>query len=330
MQHNYEEHTVLHIGEESSEVFVPASALRASLRSRAVTTAVFMSIGALLLGFSVSLHNVNKKLDQSEGQIISLIDELGAFKQEKFLLSEQVMSQETVLQSIEDDFSEIQNMLSTGVADPAIAAMMSELGKQLQADVLSPALAKTATGAVAANDTTVDVLLLGTNGAHTDTIMIASINEEKKKISLVSIPRDLYINGRRINEYYTYYGVDQLNRMVETVSGLEMDYYAKVDLEGFKQVVDILGGLDITVTKALYDGLYPNGKGGYESYSIEPGNYHMDGEEALKYSRSRHSTSDFDRASRQQIVVKAIKDKTLQLDLVMDLKEITKLFQAAM
>ena len=56
----------------------------------------------------------------------------------------------------------------------------------------------------------------------------------------------------------------------------------------------------------------------------------MDGEEALKYSRSRHSTSDFDRASRQQIVVKAIKDKTLQLDLVMDLKEITKLFQAAM
>ncbi|EKD93554.1 MAG: hypothetical protein ACD_28C00119G0001, partial [uncultured bacterium] len=56
------------------------------------------------------------------------------------------------------------------------------------------------------NDETFDILVLGTNGAHTDSIMVASINEEKEKVSLFSIPRDLYINGRRINAYYTYYG----------------------------------------------------------------------------------------------------------------------------
>jgi LCP family protein required for cell wall assembly len=165
-------------------------------------------------------------------------------------------------------------------------------------------------------------------GAY-DTIIVASVNEEKHKISLFSVPRDLYINGRRINEYYTYYGVDQLSRMVSTVTGLQMDQYVQVDLQGFIDIVDVLGGLDVYVSESLYDGLYPNGKGGYSSYSIDEGQHHFTGEEALKYARSRHSTSDFDRAERQQTVLAALRTKVVQLDSVMEMKELTKLFQTA-
>ena len=179
-------------------------------------------------------------------------------------------------------------------------------------------------------DATFDILLLGTNGAHTDTIMVASINEEKEKISLFSVPRDLYVNGRKINEYYTYYGVDTLQRMVETVTGLQIDQYAQVDLKGFVEIVDLLGGVDVHVSKSIYDGLYPNGKGGYSPYSIEEGDHHFDGEEALRYARSRESTSDFDRAGRQQIVLAAVRTKIEQLDSVMDLKELSELFQTGL
>mgnify|MGYP001610997180 FL=1 len=185
------------------------------------------------------------------------------------------------------------------------------------------------TPAVAAEDSTFDILVLGTNGSHTDTIIVASINEEKNKISLFSIPRDLYINGRRINEYYTYYGVDQLGRMVSSVTGLEMDHYVQVDLNGFVEIVDLLGGLDVYVSEALYDGLYPNGKGGYSAYSVEVGQHHFTGEEALRYARSRKSTSDFDRAERQQTILAALRSKVVQLDSVMEMKGLTKLFQTA-
>jgi len=65
--------------------------------------------------------------------------------------------------------------------------------------------------------------------------------------------------------------------MVEVVTGIEIDRYAKVDLTGFTEVVDLLGGIDVYVDKAIYDGYYPNGKGGYDAFSIEEGSYHMSG-----------------------------------------------------
>jgi LCP family protein required for cell wall assembly len=141
------------------------------------------------------------------------------------------------------------------------------------------------------------------------------------------VPRDLYINGRRINEYYHSYGVDTLERMVESVTGLTIDHYVQVDLQGFVEVVDLLGGLDIYVDENIYDGLYPNGKGGYDAYSITVGQYHMDGTEALKYARSRKSTSDFDRAARQQKIIAALRTKITQMDGVMEMKDLTSIFQ---
>jgi len=244
-------------------------------------------------------------------RIAMLVDEIGSVAQENFSLSEQISSQEMVLQTLEGDISASSSKVKRTADGPVILAE--------EIDLTAPE-----------DDGTFDIMILGTNGAHTDTIIVASVNDAEEKITLFSIPRDLYINGRRINEYYYYYGVDQLERMVEVVTGIEIDRYAKVDLTGFTEVVDLLGGIDVYVDKAIYDGYYPNGKGGYDAFSIEEGSYHMSGTEALKYARSRKSTSDFDRAARQQKILAALRNKLFQLDSIMDLKTMTGLFETGL
>lgn len=320
-----EEYNVVHIGPELNSV--DRHLLNQAKRSKIVSVVAFTSIGVLFLSLVFVNASFNSELDAQQDQISSLIDEIGQINQANFVLSEQVVSQETVLQGIATDFTSLGTAVEGG----------DSAGIQ---NLFSGILSRVATGnetvslsgdtpSVIADDKTFDILVLGTNGSHTDTIIVASVNTEKEKISLFSIPRDLYINGRRINEYYTYYGVEQLGRMVSSVTGLEMDHYVQVDLQGFTEIVDLLGGLDVYVNEALYDGLYPNGKGGYSAYSIDVGQHHFNGEEALRYARSRKSTSDFDRAERQQTILAALRTKVVQLDSVMDMKELTKLFQTA-
>ena len=319
-----EEYNVVHIGPELQSV--DAVFVKQAKRSKLVSMAVFLSVGVMMFGLIFVNASLKASLGEQQKQITGLIDEVGQLSQTNFSLSEQVSSQEGVLQSIEDDFSSlgeaIQSGDSSGIQN-VFSGILSRVATEGQTTVSLSGEAPVET----IDDNTFDVLVLGTNGAHTDTIIVASINVEKKKISLFSIPRDLYINGRRINEYYTYYGAEQLGRMVSSVTGLEMDQYVQVDLKGFEEIVDILGGLDVYVAESIYDGLYPNGNGGYSAYSIEAGQYHMTGEEALRYARSRKSTSDFDRAERQQTILSAIRTKAIQLDGVMGMKELTKLFQ---
>jgi len=288
---------------------------------------IFM--GVIFVCTAITGAYFNSSLSKNSSQISSLIDEVGSLSQSNFVLREQLTSQEAVLKSIEGDFSSLETALKSGNNDEIagiFSGILSKLstpsdaGKMTSDDVILSSV----------EDSTFDILLLGTNGAHTDTIVVASINVEKEKVTLFSIPRDLYINGRRINEYYYYYGVDQLERMVSSVTGLQIDKYAKVDLSGFEEIVDEIGGVDIYVDKALYDGYYPNGQGGYDPYSIEPGQYHMDGEEALRYARSRKSTTDFDRAGRQQKVLSALRTKVTQLDSIMEMKDLTEIFQTAL
>ncbi len=320
-----EEYNVIHIGPELNSV--DRHLVNQAKKSKLISMAAFTSIGIMFLSLIFVNASLHSALDEQQGQISSLIDEMGQLSQKNFTLSEQVLSQETVIQGIATDFTSlgtaIQGGDNTGIQN-VFASILSRVATGGQTVSLAGD-----TPAVAAEDSTFDILVLGTNGSHTDTIIVASINEEKNKISLFSIPRDLYINGRRINEYYTYYGVDQLGRMVSSVTGLEMDHYVQVDLNGFVEIVDLLGGLDVYVSEALYDGLYPNGKGGYSAYSVEVGQHHFTGEEALRYARSRKSTSDFDRAERQQTILAALRSKVVQLDSVMEMKGLTKLFQTA-
>jgi len=190
-------------------------------------------------------------------------------------------------------------------------------------------------------------LLLGVGGGvHdgsdlTDTIIVASLDQKTNYVTLISIPRDLWLEdktmgGSRINEVYftakEYYKGDSekaityMKDKIEGFLGTTIQYYGKIDFEGFKEIIDSIGGIDINVPEAIYDPLYPKGETGlYETFQIEKGQQHMDGETALKYARSRHTTSDFDRSNRQQEIIYAIKEKMLSSNTVFSKDKITKI-----
>lgn len=189
-------------------------------------------------------------------------------------------------------------------------------------------------------------LILGTGDVNhegsdlTDTIMVASLDMENKLVTMISIPRDYYIEDQlignsRINEVYYYAqnyfessrkGLDHLKGKVEELMGIPIHYWIKIDFNGFKDLIDALGGIDVYVEEAIYDPYYPkDGTFLYETFSIEAGQHHMDGEIALKYARSRKTTSDFDRARRQQQIIYAIKEKALQTETILSQDKISEL-----
>ncbi len=204
-----------------------------------------------------------------------------------------------------------------------------------------------------------NVLLLGKGGSNhpggqlTDTIMLARIRSSDKKIALVSIPRDLLVtipgNGQvRINEAYALgfiaekdqdkksdAGTKATSVVIEKTLAVPVHYYTVVDFLGFKDLVDALGGITINVEKELNDPYYPrdyftdNGYVKTDAYAplyVKAGVQNMDGEAALKFSRSRETTSDFDRAARQQKVLFAIKEKALSIGVLSNPVKMNNIF----
>ena len=104
---------------------------------------------------------------------------------------------------------------------------------------------------------------------------------------------------------------------VSNVVNLPIHYSVRIDFEGFEQLIDAVGGVDILVEKDLYDPLYPG-----ETFYVKAGQQHLDGASALKYSRSRETTSDFDRARRQQQVLLDLKNKLFSLNTLANPKKI--------
>jgi LCP family protein required for cell wall assembly len=186
----------------------------------------------------------------------------------------------------------------------------------------------------------INVLLLGIDrrggkgwGYRTDTIIIVTVDVANQTAGMLSIPRDLQLpipgNGEdRINtanvwgysKNYPGGGPALLERTIEVNFGIPIDYYIMVDFKGFEQIVDTLGGVDVNVPRKLVDTMYPDPKPGdphaYTTITFEPGWQHMNGERALQYARSRYTTSDFDRAKRQQLILLAIREKALNLNLI--------------
>ena len=162
----------------------------------------------------------------------------------------------------------------------------------------------------------------------TDSIMVASRNPDENNVTLFSLPRDLYVkspvtNGYgRINAIFPqYYSRTQSVEesalwfawKVGEMLGLDIPYYATVDFQTFKEIVDSLWWVDVYVDKTINDPQYPaDDMIHYNPFYIEAWEQHLDGNTALKYARSRHTTSDFDRAKRQQKLIIAIKDKMLE------------------
>ncbi len=229
---------------------------------------------------------------------------------------------------------------------------------------------------------TVSVVLLGYGGAGhdggtlADVVMLATVNYKTKKVTLISIPRDLWIELPIRSDKKEYFkinmahaiGVDDVRYglkepiyrgengggemakyAVETVTGIPVDYFVSVSFDGFKEAIDLLDGVNVSVPVSFEDHFYPvkgleNETCGftdaeidlfhrmysgfelekqftcrYEHLVFTEGPMHMDGETALKFVRSRHSDTnggDFARSQRQQALLTALEDKLLSLNVL--------------
>lgn len=219
---------------------------------------------------------------------------------------------------------------------------------------------------------TINILLLGTGGAQhegpglTDTIMLASIHPEKKTVTLVSIPRDLWVVeiDEKINSAYaignkrrTGGGLVLAKAVVSKITNQPIAYAVGVDFEGFVKAVDLIGGIDIDVERTFDDYEYPIEEKRddlcghseeeavqliasqsarvvfpcrYEHVRFDQGIQHMDGKQALIFVRSRYATgiegSDFARSMRQQKVIKAFKNKVLSLGTLANPIKVSQLY----
>lgn len=152
-----------------------------------------------------------------------------------------------------------------------------------------------------------NILILGKSGDNIDTIIIAGLDTKKETANMVSIPRDLFYEDRKINSYYHHYGVEKFLEKIEAISGLEIADYVLVNMMIFPELVDELGGVEFEFEQALVDPYYKTIDDGREGTLYYPaGKTHLSGIEALRVARSRYTTSDFSRAKRQQKLMEAI------------------------
>ncbi|KKS27647.1 MAG: cell envelope-related transcriptional attenuator, partial [candidate division WWE3 bacterium GW2011_GWC1_42_102] len=174
-----------------------------------------------------------------------------------------------------------------------------------------------------------------------------SIGKVDKDVVLISLPRDLWVkdaNGsHKINAVYAFSkdgeGADNLRAVLQDVLGIPIHYHVMVSFDLFKEIIDILGGVEVTVDTAFTDYEYPvenmeiNNCGcRYEKIVFNQGAQTMDGETALKFVRSRHGTNnentDFARSRRQQKIITAIKNKSLSIQTLVNPAKLKSLYDA--
>lgn len=200
----------------------------------------------------------------------------------------------------------------------------------------------------------INILLLGVGGVEhqggqlTDTIMLVSLRPSDKKLALLSIPRDLVapipgVGWQRINYAHAFgklaspkdktAGPLLAEKAVTAVTGQPIDYYIKLNFDGFVKLIDALGGIRIYVPESFTDAQYPDNNYGYETLHFEQGWNDFDGSRALQYTRSRHGNnsqgSDFARARRQQEILRAAQIKSLALSTLLNPNKILKLMDVA-
>jgi len=190
-----------------------------------------------------------------------------------------------------------------------------------------------------------NILLIGAdeqNGGHnTDTMITVSIDPATSQVVMFTLPRDTVdvpvpagparqfcgptFSGK-INQYWAsvekrtdFYpsipgidggpGYNGLKAILGNLYGLDIKYFVEVNFEGFKKIVDALGGVTINVQIPVVDDHFPAARGDLQRLYIPAGMQHMDGAAALQYARSRHTSSDFDRGARQQRVLVSLREQ---------------------
>jgi len=191
---------------------------------------------------------------------------------------------------------------------------------------------------------TTNILLLGkdvddggSGDGRTDTMIVVSVNSDTQTASMISLPRDLYVYMpnrimSRLNTAVSLGGVELLEQAILYNFGIPIHYHAQVDFNGFKQVVDLLGGVEMAVSCPLQDwrlispGLDPTLEENWEQFRLDAGMHQMDGDLALWYARSRLTTSDFDRGRRQQQLLQAMLNQSVDLGLMAKVPELWSAF----
>lgn len=185
---------------------------------------------------------------------------------------------------------------------------------------------------------TVNFMVLGNDlrpggGFRTDVMMLVSVNTGKGTVSVVSFPRDLYVTipgwmNQRMNTAFQWGGFQSLADTLEYNFGVRPSFYVMTNFEGFVQIIDGLGGIEVQAGSYLSDSCdLPQGQGGF--CTINPGTVMMDGGTALWYVRSRHSSSDLDRLRRAQEVLYGIFKRLLSADAIANLPEFFNAYQSS-
>jgi len=205
-----------------------------------------------------------------------------------------------------------------------------------------------------------NVLLIGTDQRpkegtyNTDTLIVVSVDPATRRVAMFTLPRDTVdvpvpagparrvfgsVYRGKINGFFTAVrnradifpgtsatrGYNGLKAILGELYGLQIQYFAEVNFDGFRKIVDALGGVTVNVQVPVVDDTFPDDQGGLVRVYIPAGIRHMTGAEALVYARSRHGSSDFDRAARQQRILVSLRD---QLDIGTILPRIDELAAA--
>ncbi|MFP3125317.1 LytR family transcriptional regulator [Ectobacillus funiculus] len=165
--------------------------------------------------------------------------------------------------------------------------------------------------------TPISILMLGADEradevGRSDTLLVITLNPNTKSMKMVSIPRDTYteIVGKgvkdKINHAYAFGGIDMSVNTVENFLDIPIDYYIEVNMAGFKDIVNAVGGVDVVNDLDFT----------YSGHHFAKGPIHLNGEEALAYSRMRKEDprGDFGRQMRQRQVIKAVIQKGAKFD----------------
>lgn len=223
-------------------------------------------------------------------------------------------------------------------------------------------------------DNRINILLLGIGGGvHegpnlTDTIIFASLDPKTNRVTLVSLPRDLWVEDleAKINTAYAFGeeketggGLRLAKAVVEKVVGQKVDYAVRVDFAGFVKAVDLVNGIEVNVERTFDDYQYPvEGKENdlcgkkeeevqalatqsselelfpcrYKHIHFDKGVTYMDGKTALEFVRSRHASgvegTDFSRSQRQEKIIDSFKDKVLSLQILLNPVKVVSLYDA--
>lgn len=237
-------------------------------------------------------------------------------------------------------------------------------------------------------DGRINILLLGMRGENVpgggllaDTIMVVSIKPAENKVAMISIPRDLYVkvpgteNQEKINAVYAHGiergkqgGIEDMERVVGEITGMEIHYGISINFKGFTDLVNAVGGIEVTLDKPFNEALQfnedhvcdgnkggvfttPTGKYEYKknekgkivaqyplctnsnpecggNFVLPAGLNKLDGDKALCYARARYGSSDFERSKRQQLVIQRIKDKAVSIGTLANFEKVNSVLDA--